>query len=149
MTQLGLLGLAPLAAGAAGAWLTPWIVPAGFFYNLTEAVLIYAAAVISYAVGVSAGGALSRNGFSLAQARSGMIAVLAAWISAWPPGFLFVYLPDVARIGIVILVFVYLLARDRRAVAAGELPQWYGALRFRLTFWASMMLAAIIARLIV
>jgi hypothetical protein len=149
MTQLGLFGLIPLAAGAAGAWASPWLIPGGLAYGLSEVSLIYSAVVASYIVGVGAGGALSRNAFSLDAARTGMIAALVAWLAAWPPGVLFITLPDILRYAIMILVFAFLLLRDLRAVAAGALPQWYGGLRTRLTFWASLLLAAMMARLIV
>jgi len=149
MTRLGLFGLLPFAAGAAGAWLSPWLLPGGLSYDLGEITLIYSAAAASYIVGVGAGSALSKTGLSLDHIRAGMIAALVAWIAAWPPGALFIRLPDTARYAIVVGVFVYLLLRDRRAVAAGALPNWYGALRTRLTFWTCLFLAAIISRLMV
>lgn len=149
MTELGLVGLAPLAAGAAGAWASPWLISNGLAYGLSEVSLIYSAIVVSYIVGVGVGGALSKDGISLNAARTGMVATLVAWLAAWPPGVLFITLPDILRYAIMILVFAFLLMRDLRAVAAGAAPHWYGALRTRLTFWASLFLAAMMVRSIV
>lgn len=149
MTQLGLIGLIPFAATAVGVWLSPWLLPGGVSYDLTQIALIYAAVVASYIVGVGAGGGLSGGGATLAYRQSGLIAALVAWITAWPPGAMFISLPDIVRFAIIMLTFFYLLINDRRAVAAGALPQWYGALRVRLTFWTCLMLAAIITRLLI
>ncbi len=149
MTRLGLLGLIPFAVGAAGAWLSPWLLPGGISYDLGEVTLIYTAAVASFIVGAGAGGMLAKGGLTRDYARSGVIAALLAWLAAWPTGALYISLPYIARYAIAIGVFIYLFLHDRRAVASGALPAWYGALRARLTFWTCLFLTAIISRLIV
>lgn len=148
MTRLGFWGLAPFAAAAAGVWLSPTFVPAGLAYDLGEIALLYAAVIASYLAGAGAGGLLARGsgGEGLAP---GMIAALILWVNAWPQGALFISLPSAARYLIAIAIFIYLYLRDRNAVAAGLLPDWYGVLRIRLTFWACLMLGAILGRLLV
>ena len=145
ITRMGLYGLIPLAIATAGVWLSPLIVSAGTAYDLHELALGYVAIVASYIAGVGAGGVFSKSMPTPETLGPGMIAAMAAWLAAWPQGALFVSLPSGARFLIAIGVLVYLWLRDKRAVTEGLLPDWYGALRTRLTFWACLFLLAIVA----
>ncbi|MEL7489030.1 MAG: hypothetical protein AAGJ87_17685, partial [Pseudomonadota bacterium] len=78
----------------------------------------------------------------------GMIATLVAWLAAWTIMPFHIHLGAAWRHLIILLVLIYLLLRDLRAVEAGALPSWYGPLRMRLTFWAGLAILAIAARLI-
>ena len=78
----------------------------------------------------------------------GLVAVAVALVAAMPVGALFIALPNIARFLLVIGVLIYLLLRDLRAVAGGLFPTWYGDLRTRLTFWACISLAMVMARLL-
>lgn len=144
MTRFGMLALAPFIFGAAMMWMAPLIIPQWVALNVHTLVLAYGGIIAAYIAGVGAGAGLkSRAPISLLP---GMIATLFAWFAIWPSGFLTYSLPAVQRYMILIAVFVWILLRDLRA--AGDFPSWYGALRTRLTFWASISLILIMARLI-
>jgi hypothetical protein len=141
MTRLSLFGLAPLAIGAAGVWLSPFPVPSGVAFDLGEIALIYAGVSAAYRAGVGAGGILraqTNEGF-----LAGMIAAAVAWFAIWPVGVFYQNVPDILRYLLLIAVFAYLLLRDLRAVALGQLPAWYGALRARTTSWTAILLGLI------
>lgn len=149
MTRLGLLGLIPFGLGAAAAWAPYFLLPPSLAYDFGETTLLYAGLIAAYIAGTGAGGLLTggpRRGEGLLP---GMIAVLVAWVAIWPVGAFSLALNDILRYLIVILVLVFLLLRDLRAVADGALPHWYGPLRKRLTFWASISLALIMCRALV
>jgi hypothetical protein len=142
MTRLGLLGLAPLAIGAAAAWLSPILLPFGAAYAATEFALLYAGLSAAYRAGIGAGAALKSD----EKALPGMIAALVALFAIWPGSSLYLRLDDFLRYVLVIGVLAYLLMRDLRAIEAKQLPAWYGPLRMRITFWSCMALALIAVR---
>jgi hypothetical protein len=145
MTRLGFLGLTPLLLAVAGAWLAPWIVPAGVAYDLGEIAFIYAGLVAAYLAGVGAGGILRSN--TKERFLPGVIAALVAWVAIWPVGSLNLPINDTIRHLLIIGVYLYLALRDLRGVREGQLPAWYGALRARLTLWTLAALVLLLARL--
>jgi hypothetical protein len=148
-TQLGLIGLVPYLLAFIGVWLSPWIVSSTVAYDLRETALIYGAMNASYHAGFAGGGILAKSDRTNESLVPGGVAALVAWVAAWPVGAFGLSPPEFLRYVLVIGVLAYFLLRDLRAVAEGLLPAWYGPLRMRLTFWASISLAMIAARLII
>lgn len=144
MTRLSLLGLAPLAIGAAVVWL-PF--PGSFAFDLGWIALIYAGVSAGYRAGMGAGATLT--GHSREAFLPGLIAAAVAWFAIWPIGAFYIHVHDIIRYLLLIGVFAYLLLRDLRAVAAGEFPAWYGPLRMRVTFWTCLALALMGVRTLV
>jgi len=129
--------------GAAFVWISPFFFPQWVALNIHTLVLSYAGIVAAYLAGVGAGATL--RGHSPQSFLPGMIAALAAWFAILHGGILTYSTPAVWRYVILIFVYIWLLMRDLKAV--DDLPSWYGALRTRLTFWATISLILIAARL--
>jgi len=147
MTRLGLLGLLPLAIAAIGVWMSPWALPMYIALQLHSMALAYAGLVAAYKTGVGAGGALAAGERSKEGLTAGIVALLVVWLALGQGLFGFA-LGAAWRYALVLGVCFYLFLRDRRAVAAGELPAWYGEVRMRMTFWTSICLLAIMSRLL-
>lgn len=144
MTRLSLLGLAPLAIGAAVVWL-PF--PGSFAFDLGWIALIYAGVSAGYRAGMGAGSILA--GKSNEPFLPSLVAAAVAWFAIWPIGAFYIHVHDIIRYLLLIGVFAYLLMRDLRAVATGQFPAWYGALRTRITFWTCISLALMGVRTLV
>lgn len=147
MTRFGFYGLTPFVAGAVALWLSPWLVPLRIALDFHQLALTYGGIVAAYLAGVGAGSMLSPK---LKQPRGflpSMLAALVAVAMIAPSGLFFFSLGAAWRHFVILLVLVYLLLRDLNSVKAGLLPAWYGALRSRLTFWASLSIALIAGRL--
>ncbi len=149
LTKLGLIGLIPLIVAFIGVWLSPVIVPASLAFDLRETALIYGAMIASYSAGFGHGTILAKADRTAEPLTPGVVAALIAWIAAWPAGSFGIPIPDIARFILVIGALAYFLMRDLRAVGEGLMPAWYGPLRTRLTFWATISLAMIVARLLI
>ncbi|MFQ5564057.1 MAG: DUF3429 domain-containing protein [Parvularculaceae bacterium] len=147
ITRLGFIGLIPFAVGAAGLWLSPWILPQTLALDLHVITLAYAGVIAVYLAGIGAGAKLAPRLEARGEFISGAVAVLAVWTAIWQGGVFYFSIGAVWRYLIILLVLVYLLMRDRAAVRAGLLPLWYGELRTRLTFWAGMSMVLIMSRL--
>lgn len=147
MTRLGLLGLIPFVASAVALWLSPWLLPQHIALDFHQLALVYGGIIVAYMAGIGAGAMLPP---SLNENRSflpSMLVTLAAFFIILPSGTFFMSLGAAWRHLVIILLLIYLLLRDLSAVEAGALPKWYGALRVRLTFWASASLSLVIGRL--
>ncbi len=149
MTRLGLMGLVPFLFGAAAVWIAP-LFPEGDIFALTmhSMVLAYGGIIAAYMAGVGAGGLLVGGRAENEPLLPGMIIALVAWVAVWGNLPFTLVIPGAWRHGLVLVALIYLLLRDLRAVEAGNLPSWYGALRIRLTFWAGLSITAVILRLI-
>ena len=149
MTRLGYYGLIPFVFGAVAMWLVPLIAPQSRFpLIMGSMVLAYGGIITAYLAGVGAGGLLSGPRTVDDNFLPNMIAALVAFLAVWtnvPSG---LEIPAAWRHVMVFIALIYLLLRDLRAVEAGNLPQWYGALRMRLTFWAGISILAVVSRLI-
>jgi hypothetical protein len=148
MTRLGLYGLVPFFFGALTVWLSPIIVPQWAALNIHSLTLAYGGIIAAWLAGAGAGAGLMSVKAATPSPVPGIIAALVAWFVVWPGGFLTFSAPAVWRYLVLIVLFAYLLMRDLRAVATGDLPSWYGPLRMRLTLWACVSLALIMSRLI-
>lgn len=148
ITRLGAIGLAPFAVGAVGLWLSPWLLSQTLALDLHQITLAYAAVVAVYLAGIGAGAKLAPRLDASSGFMSGVVAALAVWAAIWQGGVFYFSFGAVWRYLIILCVLIYLLFRDRAAVQAGLLPKWYGELRTRLTFWASMSLVLIMSRLL-
>lgn len=148
MTRFGYYGLLPLILAVIGLWLSPWLAPMSLAFDLHQLALAYAGVVAAYLAGVGAGGALAGHAKTQASFLGGMVAVVVVWVAVGQAGVLKILPGTLWRYGFVMLVFIYLLARDLGAVSAGVLPRWYGDLRARLTAWVSLLLFAIALRLL-
>ncbi len=148
LTTLGLLGLAPFALGALALWLSPLLLPQFIATNVFKLSFTYAGVIAGYMAGMGAGALLLTGKPTEERFLPGMIAALMACFTILPSFSVVIDLDYFWRIGLLILVFVYLLMRDLRAVKAGGMPIWYGNLRMRLTFWACLLLAVMAVRLL-
>ena len=149
LTRLGFLGLIPFGTAAILIWFVPLVAPKSTFpLMLHSMALAYGGVIASYMAGIGAGGLLAGPPKTDEAFLPGMIAALVAWLAIWTNMPFGIVIPGAWRHAMVLLVLIYLLLRDLRAVEAGNLPSWYGALRMRLTFWASVSILAIMSRLI-
>ena len=111
-------------------------------------VLAYGGVIAAYLADVGAGGLLSGSRGLNDALLPNMVVALVAFLAVWPNFPLNLDIAAAWRHAMVLFVLIYLLLRDLRAIAAGNLPQWYGPLRKRLTFWAGISILAIISKLI-
>ncbi|MEL6362635.1 MAG: DUF3429 domain-containing protein [Pseudomonadota bacterium] len=137
LTTLGYLGLFPFMIGAIGGWGLIWVNEVMAF-KLADAAIYYGAIIASYMAGMGAGAQLTGTSRSNSSLLPSMMAALVAWATILPNMFS-INTMAISCI-VLILVFVYLLMRDLRAVEIGGLPKWYGPLRQRLTFWVCIAL---------
>ena len=147
MTHLGLLGLTPFAIGAVAVWIAPYLIPRWAAMNVYQVVLIYGGVIAAYMAGAGAGALLISAKPAAERFLPGMIATLVAWVAIWPPVF-FISMDAFWRCALLVGVLIYLLLRDLRATDADGMPNWYGALRIRLTLWASLFLSLIAVRML-
>lgn len=148
MTRLGLLGLTPFLFGALMVWVAPILAPqTSFALTMHSMVLAYGGAIAAYMAGVGAGGLLGER-TNNEPLLPGMIVALIAWLAIWTNLPFSLDIPAAWRHAMILFILIYLLLRDLRAVADGNLPTWYAPLRMRLTFWAGLSISAIIVRLI-
>jgi len=149
MTRYGFYGLIPFVVSAVAVWLSPWLTPQHVALDFHRLALICGAVTVAYLSGIGAGSMLAPK---LQQGRGflpGMLVVIAAFFAVAADSLFFVSVGAVWRHLIILLLLIYLLMRDLSAVSAGLLPAWYGQLRVRLTFWASLSLVLIMSRLLV
>lgn len=149
LTRLGLLGLIPFLFGVLAVWISPLLLPTRHFalevHNLT---LAYGGIIAAYMAGMGAGGLIAGPGDEDSRLLPGMLGALTAWIAVSPSLPFGLYIDASWRYFMVLIVLLFLLWRDLRAVQMGGLPAWYAPLRIRLTFWASLSIIAIMSRLI-
>lgn len=149
ITMLGIMGLIPFVLGAIIVWgavgVTGWQRPALVAQSL---VLSYGGVICAYMAGTGAGGLLFGPQTSREPLFPAIIATLIAWIAISHNLPFNMDIPQAWRHALVLLVLVYLLLRDLRAVDSGNLPSWYGGLRIFLTSVAGTCLFAIMVWLI-
>jgi hypothetical protein len=136
--QLGLYAVAPFVFAAAIMWLAPYIVPQWVALNVHTLVLAYAGIVAAFFAGAAAHSALGSG--SPEGASPYLALAFIAWIAIWPSGFLFFTVPAAWRYLIIMVVFIWLMARGTNSA--------YGAVQARMTFWICLSLFLIMARLI-
>ncbi len=146
MTTYGFYGLIPFVAAAVALWLSPWALPQSIALDLHRIALVYGAAIVAYLSGVGSGAHLSQKARAPSHLAN-ILVVLAAFFAILPSGAFSIVIGAAWRHLIILLALLFLALRDVNAAADGRLPVWYGRLRSRLTFWASLSLALIIARL--
>lgn len=149
LTQLGYWGLAPFIVAFVGVWLSPIIVSYAVADGLRGLALFYGAIIVGYLAGFGGGGILAKSPVTNEPLLPGMVAALIAWIALLPNDAFGIILRDYMRYFLIIAALAYLLLRDLRAVSEDLLPDWYGRLRIRLTFWAVISLMMIMARALV
>lgn len=146
LSRLGYYGLLPLLIATLVIWAAPWGAPFSLAFDAHQLALAYAGIVAAFLAGIGTGVSLSGRA-GAPTLGGGIMAAIALWAAIGQAGVL-KFAPGVAwRYALVIAVYLYLLARDIVATRAGALPQWYGALRLRLTVFVCLMLAAIVAKL--
>lgn len=148
MTRLGFLGLAPFAAAAIALWLSPWALPPHIALDFHQIALVYGAAIVAYLAGGGAGATLAPGQKLRDSFLPGQLMTLAAVAAVVPDGVFYLSLGAAWRHVVILILLIYLLLRDLQATNAGLFPKWYGVLRMRLTFWASLALLLIISRLL-
>ncbi|MHA7871100.1 MAG: DUF3429 family protein [Hyphococcus sp.] len=148
MTRLGVYGLIPFAASAAALWMSPWIIPQHIALDFHHLALVYGGIIVAYLAGGGAGAVLAPKAKVTESFLPGQLITLAAFAAILPTGVFFMSIGAAWRHTIILILLIYLLMRDTGAANAGVLPRWYGALRMRLTFWASLSILLIISRLL-
>ena len=120
---LGGLGLLPFAASVAVLWLGP----AAWEGEAWRVLRAYAAIILSFVGAIHWGAALRENEAGRLWRAMGwsVIPALVAWVA--------LLLPPPSGVALLLLGFGAQYGMDRRAVAAGWLPGWYGRLRRALT----------------
>ncbi len=149
MTRLGLLSLTPFILAAVALWLSPWLLPQYIALDFHQLALIYGGAMVAYLAGAGAGVTLSPAVKQYESFLPGQLITLLAVAAIIPSGVFFFSLDAAWRHLIILALLIYLLMRDLQAASAGVLPRWYAQLRLRLTLWAGLAIALIIARLFV
>lgn len=147
MTRLGFYGLIPFYAAAAVLWLSPALIPQHVALDFHQIALVYGAVIVAYLAGAGAGATLTPAQRLRESFIPGQVITLAAFAAIIPSGVLFFSLQPAWRHAAIAVLLVYLLMRDLNGAAAGLYPNWYGALRIRLTLFACAALLFIIARL--
>ena len=148
MTRVGFYGLIPFAAGAIALWISPVILPQHIALDFHHFALVYGGLIIAYLAGVGGGAVLTPKLKTAESFLPGQLITLVAFMAILPSGVFFVSIGAVWRHAIILILLIYLLMRDLNAVNTGVLPRWYGTLRMRLTFWASLSIVLIISRLL-
>lgn len=134
--RLGLAGLLPFFGLAGLAWLGPATAQG----PALGALLAYGATILSFLGGIAWGFAIAdtRNGADLGRNAPlfilGVLPQLLGWAGLLVGG----------RMGHLAVAagLLAILWIDRRLVAEGRAPGWYGALRFRLSALASLAMLA-------
>lgn len=128
---LGGLGLLPFAAPVAVLWLGP----AGWQHGAWLILHAYAAVILSFIGAIHWGAALRENDAGRLWWAMGwsVIPALVAWVA--------LLLPPPPGVALLLLGFGVQYGMDRRAVATGWLPAWYGRLRRMLSSGAVACLA--------
>lgn len=148
MTRLGFYGLIPFAAGAIALWISPVILPQHIALDFHHFALVYGGLIVAYLAGVGGAAVLTPKLKTAESFLPGQLITLVAFMAILPSGVFFVSIGAVWRHAIILILLIYLLMRDLNAVNTGVLPRWYGTLRTRLTFWASLAILLIISRLL-
>ncbi|MEL6213931.1 MAG: DUF3429 domain-containing protein, partial [Pseudomonadota bacterium] len=149
ITFLGTLGLVPFVVGAIVVWAaTPVTGTQQPSLVAQSMVLTYGGVIAAYMAGMGAGGLLFGPQTSREPMILGMVATLTAWLAVWTNLPFGIEIPLAWRHGLVLLVLVYILLRDLRAIEFGNMPSWYGGLRIFLTSVAGVSIFAVMIWLI-
>lgn len=123
---LGWLGLLPFWGGAVTAWAAgSGPVADGAVWLVTA----YGAVILSFIGGVRWGRLLRQGERADAAAMGGFAWSIVPAVVGWTA----LLLPVLAGLPLMLAGFALAWWVDRRAVDAGRLPRWYGALRDRLS----------------
>ena len=128
-------GLIPFVAGAVLAWAADGDIRAA----AVRAVIVYAVAILSFIGAIHWGRVLSGQegeGAGPGWLAWGVAPSLLGWFAA--------LLPPVWTLVVLVLSFALAWAADRRAVAEGRYPAWFGTMRTVLTAVVCATLAALI-----
>lgn len=133
---LGWGGVLPFAALSASLWL----VDDALETTVSQALVVYAAVILSFMGGVHWGVALSDTHSKMPTRQTFLLCVsvlpaIAAWGAA--------LLPPQPAVLMIASAFLALYMFDRWAVGAGHVPDWYGSLRLQLT--SAVILCLIVA----
>ncbi|WDI30309.1 DUF3429 domain-containing protein [Hyphococcus flavus] len=148
MTRLGFYGLTPFVLSAVALWTSPIVLPQHVALDFHQLSLVYGAVIVAYLSGAGAGVTLTPTQKLRESFLPGQLIALVAFVAIIPDGVLFMWLGAAWRHTIILVLLIYLLMRDMNATSAGLFPNWYGALRLRLTFWAGLSILLIISRLV-
>ncbi|WP_411817539.1 DUF3429 family protein [Hyphococcus sp. DH-69] len=146
LTRLGLIALIPLIISAAALWLSPAILPQHIALDFHQIALAAAAIFIVFFAGAGFGTSIGANATS--SPLPNILITLLAFLAILPNGVFFLALGAAQRHFILLVLMIYLLARDLATVSGHSAPRWYGTLRIRLTFWAGISIILIISRLL-
>lgn len=153
-TILGYGGLMPFALLMFVLWFSPAMMAPALTGRLLNWGMIYSAVILSFMGGIHWGIAvlLDRMGDEenpvMERLTGAVIPALIAWIAVIPDNLLPTgSIAPVLRFVLMLFAFLYLLVADRESVRLGLLPEWYGRLREKITFFLTMIMMLIIVRL--
>ena len=127
---MGVIPFAALALAAVGGITLP-------FANQMQALIAYAAAILSFMAGVQWGiGVMARDGQQGLRFALSVVPALLAWACL-------LVAPKTGLAGLT-AGFVGLLANDLWTVQSGDAPDWYGRLRIQLTAAVLFTLTAVL-----
>ena len=153
-TLLGYGGLIPFFTLLILLWLPSSLIGSTTLVRALNWGMMYSAISLSFMGGIHWGIALMMEreerplGPVLERFSGSVMPALIGWIALVPDQLLAgSSISGVWRFGLMLFAFLYLLVADRQSVRYGLLPEWYGRLREKLTFFLSMTLLLIIIRL--
>ncbi len=129
-SRLGMLGLGPFVALAAGAALAP-----GIWQSLASlALLAYGATIVSFLGGIYWGVAIAPHTHSLHERGIFLMISVAPQLLGW----LALIVPPPWGHWVIAAALLALLALDQAAVQSGVAPPWFGRLRRPLSIAAAI-----------
>ncbi len=153
-TILAYSGLAPFFALFLVVWLTPSLIDIEPGTQFLYWGLMYGAILLSFMGGIHWGIALMMTKDHgevspiLERFSGSLLPAIIGWIAIIPGALLgTVSIPPFWRFAMMLFAFLYLLIADQRSVRNRVLPQWYGRLREKITFFLIMLLLLIMVRL--
>ncbi|GEM_PF-398899 len=153
-TILAYSGLAPFFALFLVVWLTPSLFSLETGTQILYWGLMYSAILLSFMGGIHWGIALMLTKGNteitpiLERFSGSLLPAIIGWIAIIPGSLLgTISIPPFWRFALMFFAFLYLLIADQRSVRNGLLPQWYGRLREKITFFLVMLLLLIMVRL--
>ena len=134
VTQLGYAGLIPFVTLSVSLW----VLPAGFHQPVNDALLAYAAIILSFMGAVHWGLAIATEDEpDKVQLAASVVPALVAWFATLAPVLI--------NYSVLVITFAGLCVYDSRMAGLNKVPAWYPRLRMPLT--AVVILSLLLAQI--